>query len=157
MRRRVLAILRGIALVLIATVLLLPIYWLIMSSFRPAGDIFRFAGQFGLETLIPQRLTLENYQQIFAASFPRALFNSLFVCFATVTLGVVVNSMAGQQGQGPVYPILLHAHWDGLTVADVVFPGEPLTVSGWKQGDRHIVQASTPRGIVLSNAYAIVE
>ena len=40
--------------------------------------------------------------------------------------------------------------------ADVVYPGEPLTVSGWKQGDRHIVQASTPRGVVLSNAYAVV-
>ena len=65
-----LAILRCIALVLIATVLLLPIYWLIMSSFRPAGDIFRYAGQFSLETLVPQRLTLENYQQIFAASLP---------------------------------------------------------------------------------------
>ena len=92
---RILSVARYIALILIATVLLLPIYWLIMSSFRPAEDIFRYAGQFGIDTLIPRRLTLENFQQIFAASFPRALFNSLFVCFATVALGVVVNSMAG--------------------------------------------------------------
>lgn len=92
---RILSVVRYVALILIATVLLLPIYWLIMSSFRPAEDIFRYAGQFGLDTLIPRRLTLDNFQQIFAASFPRALFNSLFVCFATVALGVVVNSMAG--------------------------------------------------------------
>ena len=92
---RFLSIARYIALILIATVLLLPIYWLIMSSFRPAEDIFRYAGQFGLDTLVPRRLTLDNFQQIFAASFPRALFNSLFVCFTTVALGVFVNSMAG--------------------------------------------------------------
>ncbi len=87
--------LRYSALCLIAALLLLPIYWLIMSSFRPAGDIFRFAGAFSMETLVPRRLTLENYEQIFAGPFPRSLFNSLFVAFATVALGVIVNSMAG--------------------------------------------------------------
>src|SRR3954453_2997365 len=35
---------------------------------------------------------------------------------------IIVNEMAGQQGQGPVSPLLLHSHWDGLTIADVVFP-----------------------------------
>ena len=35
---------------------------------------------------------------------------------------IIVNEMAGQQGNGPVYPTLLHSHWNGLTVADVVFP-----------------------------------
>ena len=89
------AALRYAALTLIAAILLLPIYWLIMSSFRPADEIFRFAGAFGIDTLIPRTLTLENYQQIFSGSFPRALFNSLFVCVATVSLGVIVNSMAG--------------------------------------------------------------
>jgi ABC-type glycerol-3-phosphate transport system permease component len=73
------AALRYAALTLIAAILLLPIYWLIMSSFRPADEIFRFAGAFGIDTLIPRTLTLENYQQIFSGSFPRALFNSLFV------------------------------------------------------------------------------
>jgi predicted acyltransferase len=30
--------------------------------------------------------------------------------------------MAGMSGEGPVFPTLLHSHWDGLTLADVVFP-----------------------------------
>jgi ABC-type glycerol-3-phosphate transport system permease component len=94
-RQRVLDVLRSLALVVTATVLLLPIYWLIMSSFRPAGDIFRFSGQFGLATLVPSRFTLENYAQILASGFPRSLFNSLFIAGATVTAGVFVNSMAG--------------------------------------------------------------
>ncbi len=82
------------ALSLIAALLLLPIYWLIMSSFRPAGDIFRFAGTFGIDTLVPRRLTLENYEQIFAGPFPRSLFNSLR-CLRHGGARVIVNSMAG--------------------------------------------------------------
>jgi predicted acyltransferase len=35
---------------------------------------------------------------------------------------IIVNEMAGMESQGPVYPLLLHSHWDGLTIADVVFP-----------------------------------
>lgn len=33
---------------------------------------------------------------------------------------IIVNEMAGMEG--PVYPLLLHSHWNGLTIADVVFP-----------------------------------
>jgi multiple sugar transport system permease protein len=92
---RIYATLRMSTLVLVATVLLLPIYWLIMSSFRPPEDIFRYSGQFGIDTLVPSRLTMANYAQIMAGGFARSLFNSLFVATATVTLGVFVNSMAG--------------------------------------------------------------
>ena len=95
LRVRILGVLRLATLVIVATILLLPIYWLIMSSFRPAGDIFRFAGQFSIETLVPSRLTLENYAQILASGFPRSLFNSLFIAGATVVAGTMVNSMAG--------------------------------------------------------------
>src|SRR5688500_3415020 len=35
---------------------------------------------------------------------------------------ILVNSMAGLASEGKVFPLLLHAHWDGLTLADVVFP-----------------------------------
>ena len=33
---------------------------------------------------------------------------------------ILVNEMAGMAP--PVFPLLLHSHWDGLTIADVVFP-----------------------------------
>jgi ABC-type glycerol-3-phosphate transport system permease component len=92
---RPLLALRYIALALVGLMLLTPIYWLIMSSFRPAGDIFSHAGTFGLETLVPLRLTFENYQYIFASGYGRAVLNSLFVSLSTVALGLFVNSMAG--------------------------------------------------------------
>ena len=86
--------LRYTALVLVATVLL-PVYWLLMSSLRPADQILRHAGTFGLETLVPLQLTLENFRYIFSGTFPRALFNSMFISVTTVTFGVFVNSLAG--------------------------------------------------------------
>ena len=92
---RLLGALRYIALVLVATVLVLPVYWILMSSLRPADQIFRHASTFGIETLVPFQLTLENFRFIFSGTFPRALFNSMFVCVVTVTLGVFVNSLAG--------------------------------------------------------------
>ena len=94
-RARPLAFLRYAALVLIATALALPVYWILMSSLRPADQIFRHAGTFSLETLVPLQLTFENFRFIFSGTFPRALFNSLFIGVATVTLGVFVNSLAG--------------------------------------------------------------
>ena len=88
-------VLRYAALIVIATALLLPVYWLLMSSLRPADQIFRHAGTFSVETLVPLQLTLENYRHIFSGTFPRALFNSMFISVATVALGVFVNSLAG--------------------------------------------------------------
>ena len=94
-RSRLLVVLRYAALIGVATALLLPVYWLIMSSFRPADQIFANSGRFGIETLVPFELTLQNYRDILGGGFPRALFNSLFVSFVTVGLGILVNSMAG--------------------------------------------------------------
>lgn len=38
----------------------------------------------------------------------------------TVIGMIIVNEMAGMPA--PVFRLLLHSHWDGLTIADVVFP-----------------------------------
>jgi predicted acyltransferase len=35
---------------------------------------------------------------------------------------ILVNEMAGMASEGPVFPTLLHSHWAGVTLADLVFP-----------------------------------
>jgi ABC-type glycerol-3-phosphate transport system permease component len=87
--------LRYAALVLVATALLLPIYWLIMSSFRPGGDIFRHTTEISWQTLIPLSLSLEHYGTMLASDIPRAIFNSVFIAVTTVAIGTLVNAMAG--------------------------------------------------------------
>lgn len=78
---------------------------------------------------------------------------------------IIVNSMAGQQGQGPVYPTLLHSHWDGLTAADVVFPAFlfmvgvsiPLSLRREEDADYSRILWRTLRlillGFILSNIF----
>ena len=41
---------------------------------------------------------------------------------------ILVNEMAGMASEGAVYPTLLHKPWDGLTLADWVFPAFLLMV-----------------------------
>lgn len=41
--------------------------------------------------------------------------------------------------------------------SDVVYPGETLTTRGWNQDGRILLEVSTERGVVISNAYAVVD
>jgi predicted acyltransferase len=78
---------------------------------------------------------------------------------------IIVNEMAGQQGQGPVSALLLHSHWDGLTIADVVFPAFlfmvgvsiPLSLERKEDPDYSRILWRTVRllllGFVLSNIF----
>lgn len=95
LRRALLGTARHTALVLVAALLLLPIYWLVLASFRPAADIFATSSEVGWATLIPERLTLEHWRTAWAGELPRAVANSLVVALSTVALGVLVDSLAG--------------------------------------------------------------
>jgi len=81
----------GFAL-LIALILaysLLPLYWALVSSLKPAGDLFQ-------ADLLPRRPTLENYRAVFAEqSFGRSILNSLGVAAATVGIGLALACAAG--------------------------------------------------------------
>ncbi|WP_158745846.1 carbohydrate ABC transporter permease [Acidisphaera sp. L21] len=93
MKRR--RILRYVAMLAVAVLALLPLYWLLISSIRPASDIFRYGGRFSWHTLIPSQLTLENYTELTRGDFPLAIGNSVFVSVVTVVVALFVNSMAG--------------------------------------------------------------
>jgi predicted acyltransferase len=90
----------------------------------------------------------------------------------TVVGMILVNSMAGMKygAQANVYPLLLHAHWDGLMLADLVFPGFLMMVgvaiplafvskseSASQGGQTRPILARTARlfllGFLLSNLY----
>lgn len=81
----------GFAL-LIAMILaysLLPLYWALISSLKPPGDLFQ-------AELLPGKATLENYRAVLAErSFGRSILNSLGVAAATVGIGLVLACGAG--------------------------------------------------------------
>jgi predicted acyltransferase len=86
----------------------------------------------------------------------------------TVVGMILVNSMAALNSpELHVFPLLLHAHWDGLTFADLVFPGFLMMVgvaiplaAAAKDGsgkDKSAILARAARlfliGFLLSNIY----
>ena len=74
-----------------AFVSLFPFYWMIISSFKPKGDMFKFPPD-----LFPQVLTIQNYIELFRESiFLRNLGNSLFVALCFTLLSVFLCSLCG--------------------------------------------------------------
>jgi multiple sugar transport system permease protein len=105
-----------ISLVAILTVgllpLLLPLVWMVSTSFKPEFDVFVYPPQF-----IPMRLRLQNYADVFSqAPFARQYLSSLYLGVANVAGTAIVASMAGYSlarlrfpGRGLVLPLLLSA------------------------------------------------
>jgi putative chitobiose transport system permease protein len=75
----------------IALVMLLPLLWLVSTSFKsPTEDIFQFPPQF-----IPVQPTLNNFLQVWRTNpMGRYLFNSTLVAVLTVGLNLLFCSLA---------------------------------------------------------------
>ncbi len=71
---------------LFAILVLLPIVWLIISSFRPSYEIEKTPFD------IPKNLTLENYRIVFnMTGFKETLMNSFLISFLTTVLVFVIS------------------------------------------------------------------
>ncbi|MDO5423471.1 MAG: carbohydrate ABC transporter permease [Eubacteriales bacterium] len=73
-----------------ACVMVYPLVWMILSSFKESGDIFQTAAQ-----LIPSTFTLENYKngwQGFAGYDFGIFFKNSFVIAGISTVGAVISS-----------------------------------------------------------------
>jgi predicted acyltransferase len=68
-----------------------------------------------------RRIERDALMPITTEAVPRERLVSLDLMRGLAVIGmIIVNEMAGMAP--PVFPLLLHSHWDGLTIADVVFP-----------------------------------
>lgn len=84
------------ALGIICFLIMLPLVWLVTSSFRAPSEMFFHAGRIGWGLIWPDTLTFENYTSLFrTTNFGRALFNSLFVSGVSMVVGVILNAAAG--------------------------------------------------------------
>ena len=78
-------------LVFLSAVFLMPIVWVIFSSFKPAGELFTWP-----PTLLGRNPSLDNYTQAFAAGdFGRWFLNTVVVSVLATVLTVIVNIRAG--------------------------------------------------------------
>lgn len=99
-------------LVLLAGALIMaaPFVWMVLSSFKPLGEIFQQPPK-----LLPQDWRPENYAKAFAAAnFGRAFFNSFYIATTITLVSVVTSAMAAYAfarirfvGSRPLFGIFL--------------------------------------------------
>lgn len=82
------------AAILVSLAFLLPVLWLLASTFRSATETFATSTAVSWHTLWPQDWTLANLRSAVGAGFLTALGNSLLVAAVTVVAGLAVSAMA---------------------------------------------------------------
>lgn len=89
--RRLGVALRTVAAIVVAAIVLFPLYWMLVVAFSPRSELFG-----GRLRLWPQAFTTENLERVFA-SFPVLTWfgNSLAIALTVSILTVVTNLLAG--------------------------------------------------------------
>ncbi|GAB2572263.1 carbohydrate ABC transporter permease [Gracilibacillus alcaliphilus] len=89
-------VIKVMLMTVIAFIVLLPVSWMVLSSFRLEEEIFKFT-ELGYHLLIPENWTLQNYRDIFSENqrpLDRYMLNTLFIAVTGTFLGLLVNSFA---------------------------------------------------------------
>ncbi len=83
-RRTVVKVLEGSVLVLVAIIILFPIAWMVMTSFKPAVEVYRYSIFF--------TPTLDNFREVFGERWQIGLkvLNSLVVAVGTVVIAIPI-------------------------------------------------------------------
>ena len=89
-KRAVKAVIYHILVFAVGLVMIYPLIWMVMSSFKPTNTIFQTAG-----SLIPETFTFENYINVWKGfakvTFATFFKNSLFIS-VVATIGTVISS-----------------------------------------------------------------
>lgn len=91
---------------LVTLLFVIPLYWLVLSSLRPAQRIFADAGN-----LVPSALTLDNFAAVFEETLIGSWFINSFILAAGSTIGsLIVVTMAAYplsrmefKGRNPIF------------------------------------------------------
>jgi putative chitobiose transport system permease protein len=78
----------------ISVLFLLPVVWLIASTFRTSSETFRSSSPLTWDVLWPKEFTLVNVASAIDAGFLTNLWNSLLVAGVTVVVGLAISAMA---------------------------------------------------------------
>ena len=119
MQHRWLKVILYAFLVLYAVITVIPFAWALSASFKPLSEIVA-----GGMNFIPQKFTLDNYQQIFFEEplFGRWLVNSVFVAICVTGLNLLFNSMSGYALARMSFPG--NRFWFFVVLAVVMVPGQ---------------------------------
>jgi putative chitobiose transport system permease protein len=93
-KNRIGRILLTILAIVISLLFLLPVLWLLASTFRSSTETFASSSPLSWAVLWPQHWTLDNIQSAIDNGFLLNLWNSIFVAGITVIGGLAISAMA---------------------------------------------------------------
>ena len=79
-----------IVFLVLSFIFLLPLYWMIISSFKPTEDIFSTGFN-----LIPARVTTDAYTRLLASPYPQWFLNSVLQSSAYAVFTVAICALGG--------------------------------------------------------------
>lgn len=82
-------------LLAVALVIIVPIWWVAVSSFTTRETVWKNVLPFSWRAFVPEQFSLEGYQAIFEKDFGQALLNTFFLGASTVVLSTIVCALAG--------------------------------------------------------------
>jgi len=137
-RKRLKKVLKYVVCIIVAAIMLFPMYWLFTTSFKTATNVAKFPPQWW-----PNPWTLANYEELFVKRpFIRYLWNSVYVA-VLMTAGVVLfSSLAGYafakikfKGSNMLFLIILCGMMMPIEVTII-----PIytALSGMKMADSHV-------------------
>jgi alpha-1,4-digalacturonate transport system permease protein len=158
-KKKILSILQYAVLVLLALATLLPVLWVVLSSFKPQSELFRVP-----LTFIPKDWTIQNYQSsLRAGNFPIYFSNTVFVAVVSTALTVLINLMAGYalakyifKGRDVIFTIMIATLMIPLQVIMI-----PIFLQLKNLGMLNslwgiiIPPAATPTGVFLARQYLV--
>ncbi|WP_125608182.1 carbohydrate ABC transporter permease [Lapidilactobacillus bayanensis] len=107
-----------------ALLILFPIVWLILSSFKPSSELFSYPLR-----LFPKNFTIDHYKSVISGGFFGYIYNSLFLAVVGTIITLAISAMCG-------YALAIYR--DSIKYTNLVFgvfllgtliPGETLTIS----------------------------
>ena len=110
--------------VLIAVIVVFPIVWMVLSSFKPSGELFSYPLH-----LFSQDPTVEHYASVLAGGFMGYVKNSLFLAVVGTLITLVISSMCGYALAIYRFEIKYVNLVFGVFLLGTLIPGETLTVS----------------------------
>ncbi len=115
----------GLAQVLLALVILIPFFWMVSVSLKPAAEPFAIPAK-----LWPENPTLENYVTAFRPEFRIYFMNSIIVSLSTVVIVVTLALLAAYtftRNQTRIIMVLM-----ALVVAAQMFPASAIIIPIYK-------------------------
>ena len=158
-KQRVYNSIHYVLLIVLALGTLLPVFWVILSSFKPQSELFRVP-----LTFLPQKWTVQNYvSSLQAGNFPVYFSNTVFVAVVSTFITVMVNLMAGYalakyifKGRNLIFTIMIATLMIPLQVIMI-----PIFLQLKNLGMLNslwgiiIPPAATPTGVFLARQYLV--